>query len=227
MNQPTADTGDVRALLAQAARTISTLRAKVDEQRTALRAPVAVVGIGCRFPGGANSPEDMWRMLDRGTDAIGPFPRDRWETASYYDPDPETPATAYVLDGGFLNSVDTFDSALFGIAPAEAAGMDPQQRIALEVAWQALEDAAIPPDGLDGSRTGVFMGASTSDYVRMRQQFGAPEGIDAYQILGENSFIMRPHRPHLRTARPRPGRRHRLLLLAARGPPGLPVTAPR
>ncbi|WP_327709283.1 type I polyketide synthase [Streptomyces sp. NBC_00464] len=189
MNQPTADTGDVRALLAQAARTISTLRAKVDEQRTALRAPVAVVGIGCRFPGGANSPEDMWRMLDRGTDAIGPFPRDRWETASYYDPDPETPATAYVLDGGFLNSVDTFDSALFGIAPAEAAGMDPQQRIALEVAWQALEDAAIPPDGLDGSRTGVFMGASTSDYVRMRQQFGAPEGIDAYQILGENSFI--------------------------------------
>ncbi|MEV6120480.1 type I polyketide synthase [Streptomyces sp. NPDC052077] len=189
MNRPTAATGDVRALLAQAARTISTLRATVEEQRAALRAPVAVVGIGCRFPGGADSPEAMWRMLGRGTDAIGPFPQDRWDTTPYYDPDPETPATAYVLDGGFLDRVDTFDAALFGIAPAEAAGMDPQQRIALEVAWQALEDAAIPPDGLDGSRTGVFMGVSTSDYVRMRQQFGAPEGIDAYQILGENSFI--------------------------------------
>ncbi|CAG7644872.1 SDR family NAD(P)-dependent oxidoreductase [Actinacidiphila bryophytorum] len=190
MNQPTAAAdGELRALLAQAGRTISTLRTMVEKQQGALRAPIAVVGIGCRFPGGADSPEAMWRMLSAGVDAIGPFPEDRWDTAPYFDPDPETPATAYVLDGGFLDRVDTFDAQLFGIAPAEATGMDPQQRIALEVAWQALEDAGLPPDGLDGSRTGVFMGASTGDYVRMRQQFGAPEGIDGYQILGENSFI--------------------------------------
>ena len=190
MNQPTAAAGgDVRALLAQAGRTVAKLRAMVEDQRAALRAPIAVVGIGCRFPGGADSPEAMWRMLSQGVDAVGPFPADRWDTAPYFDPDPDTPATAYVLDGGFLDRVDTFDAGLFGITPAEATGMDPQQRIALEVAWQALEDAGLPPDGLDGSRTGVFMGASTGDYVRMRQQFGAPEGIDAYQILGENSFI--------------------------------------
>ncbi|SFF41436.1 epothilone polyketide synthase D [Actinacidiphila alni] len=194
MNQPT-DAAASRAAdqqrsrLAQALETIGRLRTMVEDQRAALHAPIAVIGVGCRFPGGADSPERMWDLLRDGVDAIGPFPRDRWDTDPYYDPDPEAPAKAYVVEGGFLDSADTFDAQLFGIAPGEALGMDPQQRIALEVAWEALERAGIPHDSLDGSRTGVYIGASTSDYVRLRQQYGDPAAIDGYQLLGENSFI--------------------------------------
>ncbi|MEU6852928.1 type I polyketide synthase, partial [Actinacidiphila alni] len=194
MNQPT-DAAASRAAdqqrsrLAQALETIGRLRTMVEDQRAALHAPIAVIGVGCRFPGGADSPERMWDLLRDGVDAIGPFPRDRWNTDPYYDPDPEAPAKAYVVEGGFLDSADTFDAQLFGIAPGEALGMDPQQRIALEVAWEALERAGIPHDSLDGSRTGVYIGASTSDYVRLRQQYGDPAAIDGYQLLGENSFI--------------------------------------
>ncbi|MFJ1584500.1 type I polyketide synthase [Streptomyces sp. NPDC088197] len=201
MNQPTDGAGprtsdrtperapDQRSRLAQALETIGRLRTMVEDQRAALHSPVAVIGVGCRFPGGADSPERMWDLLRDGVDAIGPFPRDRWDTDPYYDPDPEAPAKAYVVEGGFLDSADTFDAQLFGIAPGEALGMDPQQRIALEVAWEALERAGIPHDSLDGSRTGVYIGASTSDYVRLRQQYGDPAAIDGYQLLGENSFI--------------------------------------
>jgi acyl transferase domain-containing protein/acyl carrier protein len=193
MNQPTEGAAgraaDQRSRLTQALETIGRLRTMVEDQRAALHSPVAVIGVGCRFPGGADSPERMWDLLRDGVDAIGPFPRDRWDADPYYDPDPEAPAKAYVVEGGFLDSADTFDAQLFGIAPGEALGMDPQQRIALEVAWEALERAGIPHDSLDGSRTGVYIGASTSDYVRLRQQYGDPAAIDGYQLLGENSFI--------------------------------------
>ncbi|MDT0441056.1 type I polyketide synthase [Streptomyces johnsoniae] len=180
---------DYRAKLAQALETISRLRTELVERDGAAHQPIAVVGIGCRFPGGADTPERMWRMMRDGVDAIGPFPADRWEADPYYDPDPDTPGKAYVLHGGYVDDVDSFDAQLFGIPLAEALGMDPQQRIALEVAWEALERAGIAPDSLEKSRTGVYLGASTNDYVRLRQHFGDPAAIDGYQIMGEAAFI--------------------------------------
>ncbi|WP_170184702.1 beta-ketoacyl synthase N-terminal-like domain-containing protein [Streptomyces sedi] len=161
----------------------------LEERERETRQPVAVIGMGCRFPGGADDPEKMWRVLREGVDTIGPFPPGRWDTSGYFDPDPDAPAKAYVLDGGFLDQPAAFDAQFFGISAAEAAGMDPQQRMALEVAWEALERAGIPHTSLAGTRTGVYVGASTNDYVRLRQQFGTPDSVDAYQILGESSFI--------------------------------------
>ncbi|MEO3763872.1 type I polyketide synthase [Streptomyces sp. B5E4] len=186
---PTVGTPDYREELARALGTISVLRNALEERQRAAREPVAIVGAGCRFPGRVSDPESMWRLLTDGVDAISPFPAERGDAAPYYDPNPEAAAKAYVLDAGYLPDVTGFDAQLFGISPPEAAGMDPQQRLALEVAWEALERAGIPPGSLGGSRTGVYMGASTNDYVRLRQEFGTPESIDPYQLLGESSFI--------------------------------------
>ncbi|MFW6692354.1 SDR family NAD(P)-dependent oxidoreductase [Streptomyces sp. MAR4 CNX-425] len=186
---PAGGAPDYREELAKALGTISVLRNALEERQRAAREPVAIVGAGCRFPGRVSDPESMWRLLTDGVDAIGPFPAERGDAAPYYDPDPEAPAKAYVLDAGYLPDVTGFDAQLFGISPPEAAGMDPQQRLALEVTWEALERAGIPPGSLGGSRTGVYMGASTNDYVRLRQEFGTPESIDPYQLLGESSFI--------------------------------------
>lgn len=150
---------------------------------------VAIVGLGCRMPGGAGDPESFWRLLRDGVDATREFPANRADAAPFYDADPDAPGKAYVLRGGFLDEVDRFEPAVFGISPREAIGMDPQQRLALEVAWEALEGAGYAPDGLQGSRTGVFVGVSTTDYVRLRQQVGEIGDVDGYQLIGEPSFI--------------------------------------
>ena len=117
------------------------------------------------------------------------FPVERGDTRHLYHPDPEHPGTGYVFRGGFMERVDGFDPAVFGISPREAVGMDPQQRMALEMAWEAFERAGYPPDSLAGRPVGVFVGLSTTDYVRMRQQTGLPEDVDHYQLLGEPSFL--------------------------------------
>jgi phthiocerol/phenolphthiocerol synthesis type-I polyketide synthase C len=127
--------------------------------------PVAVVGMGCRFPGGVSGPEGFWELLVNGVDAITEVPVDRWDADAYYDPDPLVPGRMMTKWGGFLSDVAGFDAEFFGISPREAAPMDPQHRILLEVAWEALENAGIPPDSLGGSRTGVMMGLSGWDYV--------------------------------------------------------------
>ena len=122
------------------------------------RARIALIGIGCRFPGGAHGPEATWRVLSSGFDPVREVPPDRWDGDAWYDPDPETPGKALTNQGAFLDDVAHFDAARFGISPREALQMDPQQRLLLEVAWEALEDAGHAPDQMVGTRTGVFVG---------------------------------------------------------------------
>jgi acyl transferase domain-containing protein/acyl carrier protein len=145
--------------------------------------PIAIIGIGCRFPAGANDPESFWRLVTEGREAISDVPPDRWDIDAFYDPNPDAPGKMSTRRGGFLSGIDRFDPEFFGISPREAAGMDPQQRLLLEVAWEALEHAGQSADLLEGSRTGVFAGLCTSDYYLMRCESG-PESIDAYAATG-------------------------------------------
>lgn len=126
--------------------------------------PIAIVGIGCRLPGGANSAAEFWELLRQGRDAISEVPPERWDLGLHFDPDPQAPLHQHVRHGGFIDGIDQFDPAFFGISPREAVCMDPQQRLLLEVAWQALEDAGLPLERVRGTATGVFMGISSADY---------------------------------------------------------------
>ncbi|PVD02525.1 type I polyketide synthase, partial [Streptomyces sp. CS207] len=127
--------------------------------------PIAIVGIGCRYPGGVTGPDDLWRMVADGIDGISEFPADRgWEVERLYDPDMAAPHSSYVKHGGFLHDAAEFDPDFFGISPREALTMDPQQRVLLETAWEALEHAGIRPSALKGSATGVFAGVMYHDY---------------------------------------------------------------
>ncbi len=125
--------------------------------------PIAIVGMGCRFPG-VSGLEEFWTLLRNGVDAISETPRDRWDVDALYDPLPGTTGKMSTRWGGFLSGLDQFDPHFFGISPREASAMDPQQRLLLEVAWEALENAGQPPDQLAGSRTGVFVGIGGFDY---------------------------------------------------------------
>jgi len=127
--------------------------------------PIAIIGIGCRFPGGANTPEAYWELLENGVDAISETPQDRWSIDSFFDPNPATPGWTYSRWGGFLDDIAGFDAQFFGIAPREAVYIDPQQRMLLEVSCEALQDAGQPIEKLAGSDTGVFVGISTHDYA--------------------------------------------------------------
>src|SRR5207247_1634022 len=145
-------------------------REQLREQNRLLAArekePIAVVGMSCRFPGGVQSPEDLWRLLVAETDAISQFPADRgWDLDRLYDPDPDTRGTVYTRDGGFVEGVGDFDADFFGISPREALSMDPQQRMTLELAWAAIESAGIDPTALEGTPAGVFVGAGATEYA--------------------------------------------------------------
>ena len=134
--------------------------------------PIAIIGMACRFPG-APDLAAFWRLLCDGVDATGEIPADRWDRDAWYDPDPSRPGRINTRRGAFLDGIDGFDPLFFGISPREAAEMDPQQRLILELAWEALEDAGIPPRGLSGSRTGVFVGVISHDYAELHRTSGA------------------------------------------------------
>ena len=161
------------------------MREKLDETTRRKNEPIAIVGAGMRLPGGVHDEASLWGMLSEGVDAVSEIPKDRWDVDAYYDPDPDKPGKMNVRRGAFLGEVDRFDADFFSVSPREAVEMDPQQRILLEVSWEALENSAIAPANLFGGHTGVFVGISNSDYWRM--VYSDERQIDAYSALG-NSF---------------------------------------
>ena len=156
----------------------------IEQQKPAkqLLEPIAVVGMACRFPGGAN-PDEFWNFLIRGGDAVREIPAERWDVEAYYDPDPDAPGKMYTRNGAFITDFDHFSAAFFGISPREAQFMDPQQRQLLEVHWEALENAGIVPQRLAQQQVGVFVGMGTTDYGDLQAALG-PLGSDAYNGTG-------------------------------------------
>lgn len=180
------------------ARSIDLTQASVTSENE----PIAIIGAGCRFPGNASSLDAFWRVLRDGVDAVSDVPADRWDVKAWYDPDPDAAGKMYTQRGGFVTGVDQFDPQFFGIAPREAAAMDPQHRFVMEVAWEALEHAGCAPTSLKGSRTGVFVGATSNDYAEVLAESGSP---DAYYITGNSlnaaagrvSYVLGLHGPSM------------------------------
>ncbi|GHI10360.1 type I polyketide synthase [Streptomyces cellostaticus] len=150
--------------------------------------PIAIVAMACRFPAGVHSPEDLWRVVADGVDAVTEFPDDRgWDTERLFDPDPDHPGTTYVRHGAFLDDAPGFDAAFFGISPNEALAMDPQQRLLLETSWETFERAAIDPTSLAGADIGVFVGVNSHDYsVRMHQA----SGVEGFRLTGSSGSVL-------------------------------------
>ena len=160
-------------------------RNKIEALERQKNEPIAIIGMGCRFPGGANSPEAFWELLSRGKEVIVPVPSQRWDAEAYYDENPDLPNKTYARYGGFIDAVDQFDPQFFGMTPREAIALDPQQRLLVEVSWEALENAGIATQKLTGTQTGVFVGIGLDDYAKRQIKQQIP--IDAYTGSG-NAF---------------------------------------
>ena len=148
---------------------------------------IAIVGASCRFPGAENL-DEFWQLLASAGDAVSEVDDRRWSTRFYYHPDRSEPGKSYTWSAGLISGVDLFEPSFFGISPREAAQMDPQQRLLLELAWHAFEDAGIPPSKMSGSATGVYIGASATDYSDLR--LGDPAGANSYFMTGSTLSIL-------------------------------------
>ncbi len=175
MPDPTSPDDQLRRALAA----IRQLKAKVAQAQSGAREPIAIVGLGVRFPGEVTTPAELWTLLQAGRDATSEVPAARWDREIFYDPNPEAQGKISTQRGGFLADVEHFDPQHFGLAPAEVPHLDPQHRLLLETSWEAMEDAAIAPDGLTGESVGTFIGISSSDYAQRLFEQGV-EAIDPY-----------------------------------------------
>ena len=172
-----------RSLIQESLAAIERLKARLDASERAKHEPIAIIGAGCRYPGGIEDPESLWRVVRDGVDAVSDVPPDRWDVDAYYDPDPKAAGKMVTRRGGFLAQLDRFDAQFFGISPREATTMDPQQRLLLETAYEAIERAGLAADRLVGSNTGVFVGITTGDYGQLLR-IGDPESSDVYSATG-------------------------------------------
>ncbi len=175
---------DRNEVLRRALVELRSAKGRLEEIERARNEAIAVVGIGCRLPGGVHGPETYWGALLAGFSGVAVVPPDRWDVDAYYDADPDAPGKMVTRSAGLIEGVDQFDAALFGIPPREVAAMDPQHRIVLEVAWEALEHAGIAPDSLRSVRGGVFVGVTSSDYAHLAVAARSPGAIDAYAASG-------------------------------------------
>jgi acyl transferase domain-containing protein/acyl carrier protein len=174
---------DYRSLLEDGLIQLEKMQSKLDALEYAKTEPIAIVGMGCRFAGGIDNPEVLWRILRDGVDVITEVPKNRWDIDKYYDPNPDAIGKISTRNGGFVNEVDTFDAHFFNISPREAISLDPQQRLLLEVSWQALENSHQVPEKLHKSPVGVFIGICSNDYAR---KFSVEE-LNAYFATGNAS----------------------------------------
>jgi acyl transferase domain-containing protein/acyl carrier protein len=178
----------LRSYLERATAALRQTKQKLQELEDRQREPIAIVGMGCRYPGGVESPEQLWDLIDRGRDAITTLPTDRgWDVEGLYDPDPERAGKTVSREGGFLHDAALFDPAFFEISPREAALISPQQRLLLTTSWEALERARIRPDSLRGSRTGVFVGIMYYDYGSRLEV--DPESLSGYTWIGSSGSV--------------------------------------
>jgi phthiocerol/phenolphthiocerol synthesis type-I polyketide synthase C len=185
----TAATPDRRAIITEALHKIDDLTARLEIAEKASTEPIAVVGMGCRLPGGIDSPEQFWDLLRDGRSGIVKVPTERWDADALFTEDHTVPGTICNREGGFLSGwqPDEFDAEFFAIPPREAAAMDPQQRLFIEVAWEALEDAGIPPHTIRGTQTSVFVGVTAYDYMLTLSGTMRPEELDAYVLTGNSA----------------------------------------
>jgi acyl transferase domain-containing protein/NADPH:quinone reductase-like Zn-dependent oxidoreductase/aryl carrier-like protein len=205
VTESTQKTPDYAALLKRSLQAIDQLEAKLKAAEQARHEPIAIVGIGCRFPGDGDTPEAFWRFLESGTDGVTEVPKDRWDADACFDADPDVPGKSYTRWGAFVKDVDRFDAHFFGISPREAVSLDPQQRLLLEVTWESLEHAGIAPSSLAGSPTAVYMGITTHDYANQLSEaigsrFGdayTPSGTAHSVAAGRLSYFLGLHGPNV------------------------------
>ena len=155
----------VEQTLKQYEQKIRQLESEIVRLRSKDQDPLAIIGLGCRFPGGANDPESFWKLLSQGYSAVTEVPADRWDVDKYYSEDERAPGKMYTKYGAFIDNIDQFEPEFFSLTPREAERMDPQQKLFLEVAWEAIESAGLLTEDLFESKTGVYLGISSHDFV--------------------------------------------------------------